>query len=519
MTALVQLYGTTHAQLVAWVLRTYGVVGTAESQFMNQHRLRREAMSARLRFYRDQAIKDIEGLINAVYETQEYQRTLTRYVPIALEQNVTRRIIDEIASLYDKPALRTFSSAKLNAEFHAEEKRIRLHEVMQEAHRLTTLCNEVLLWQYISVDAKPRLCIITPDMFDAVPDPRDKLVPAGFIIDMCPVSMAMGTDRAKLPHFELWDDTYRYQIDTTGRMVDDAGNMVDAPIEHGLERIPAVLFHRREPTTVILDGSHGADIDSCHRGVALLNVMIMRLAKAQGENQPILQGNLAAMATGQVMNGERPLALPPEVVASVLNTKTDPEHYIKTKREKIASTASTYGLSYEQFTNTESGDSGKAYEMRREKLKEIRGEARRRAVVHENETAELMGFDASNERLDFQEQSLPQDAIEELQLMRDKAGMGLDSPVKYLMRKDPDLSVEEAKAQIAQNQDEFAEVIMKQRALNLPADSTLDQSGASPQVNGAKGGATNGAPAIPSTATGAGAMSGSGVKSTMPSTM
>lgn len=80
-------------------------------------------------------------------------------------------------------------------------------------------------------------------------------------------------------------------------------------------------------------------------------------------------------------------------------------------------------------------------------------------------------------------------------------GLGLDSPVKYLMHKDPDLSVEEAKAQIAQNQGEFAEVLVKQRAMramgyphphafrrltsasvfNGPADETCDLCGCDPR--------------------------------------
>src|SRR2546430_13195986 len=40
-------------------------------------------------------------------------------------------------------------------------------------------------------------------------------------------------------------------------------------------------------------------------------------------NQPVLQGNLANVAAQQPMNGESPIVLPPEVVASVLATKTD----------------------------------------------------------------------------------------------------------------------------------------------------------------------------------------------------
>ena len=485
MTALHELYGVDHAALVAWAVKTYGLNGDLNSQINNEHRLRRESIARRLRLYRDQATADVERIIDLIYETDDYKIALKKLIPVALEQNVTRRIVDEIASLYDRPALRTFPKEEDTKRFRDEETRLHLHEVKQQEHRLLTLCNEILEWQFEGADGKRKLRLVTPDAFDAIPHPRDTLVEAGLIVDMPPTTIRTGADRAALPHYELWDDTYRYLINAIGHLVDASGKMVPAPEKHGLGRIPGALLHRREPTTCILDSSHGADIESCHLGVALINVMTMRLAKSQGERQPVLQGNLAAMATGQTMNGERPLLLPPEVVASMLDTKTTPEHYLAIKKDKISSTAVTYGMSYEQVTNSETADSGKLYELRREKLKEIRNESRRRAVQHEAQTAELIGFDPTGMRLDYQEQSLPQDAAEKVALMREKSKLGLDSPVKFLQREDPDLSREDAIAEIMSNQRDYALVIEMVRALNMPANADAENPGRTPQQNGA----------------------------------
>lgn len=492
MTALRELYGLDHAALVAYVVKEYGIAGDLSGQFQNPHRLRRESIAQRLRLYRDQAFIDVKRAIDAVYEQPEYKTTLEKYIPYALEQNVTRRIVDEVASLYDRPALRTLPDKGENARLHDEERRLRLHELKQEEHRLLTLCNEVLEWQYEGADKQRKLRLTTPDTFDALPHPKDSLVAAGLLIDMPPITALTGPSRAALPHFELWDDTYRYLISATGRLVDEKGTITSEPIAHGLKRIPGVLLHRREPTTCILDAHHGSDIASCHLGVALLNVMILRLSKSQGERQPVLRGNLAAMAAGQVMNGERPLALPPEVFAEMLDTKTDPDHYLAVKRDKITSTAQTYGMSYEQFTNSETADSGKLYELRREKLKEIRNESRRRAVQHEAETLDLIGFDVVGLRVDFQEMSLPQDASEKVALMREKSKLGLDSPVKFLMREDPDMDREEALATIAENNADYALVIKLIRALNIPADADAENPGKSPQENGADNAAKDG---------------------------
>ncbi len=487
MTSLIKLYGATnHTDLVASIVKTYGFVGTGANQFQNVHRMRRETIARRLRLYRDQAFPDVCQIIDQIYETPDYRATLKRYVQIALEQNVTRRIVDEVASLYDRPALRILKDKTATERFRAEEKRLHLHELAQEGHRLLTLCNEVLEWRFVGIDSKPKLRLHTPDVFDAIPDPRDVLVPAGFVIDNAPVTILVGEMRSALPHFEIWDDTYRYLINARGTLVNAQGVAVASPEEHGLGRIPGVLLHRREPTTCLLDASHGADIESCHLGVALLNVMIMRISKSQGENQPILQGNLAAMATGQSATGERPLLLPPEVVASVLNTKTDANHYLAVKRDKITSVAQTYGMSYEQFSNTESGDSGKLYEMRREKLKEIRNESRRRAaLVNEPETVTLMGFTSEGMRTDYQEQSMPQDPAEKVALLRDKSRMGLDNPIAFLMREDPDLTQDDAVTLLKKNLLFYGNVIAWARALNAPADADAETPGKSPEENGA----------------------------------
>ncbi len=484
MTALKDLYRTDHLALVDWVCKTYGL-GSGATQFGNPHRQRREAITRRLDLYRDRPQAHVERLIDDVYGTPENKTALKKFIVAAREDNVAARIVNEVASLYDRPALRTFVDR--NEEFHREEKRLKLHAVMQEAHRLTNLCNEVLVWQFKGVDEKTSLRILTPNVFDAIPDTRDALVPAGFILDAEPTTILTGAERAKLPHWEIWDDTYRYLINADGRLVDASGELATAPEEHGLKRIPGVLFHRRKPTECILDSDYGSDIESAHLGVALLNVMTMRLAKSAGENQPILQGNLAGMASGQAMNPERPLLLPPEVVASMWDLKTDPDHYLTIKRDKISSVSRRYGIGYEQYTLQETGDSasGKTYAARREKLTELRMEQRSQAVSHEEEVADLIGFGGIDEDVDFQEQAIPQDASEEVDLLDKKMRKGLDSPVTFLMRKDPDLTRDEAKKKILDNLQDFSMLVIAVRALNAPADGDAFEPGRSPQENGA----------------------------------
>lgn len=484
MTALIEQYRTDHATLVKYVC---GLVGIgADQATASAEQVRRKRMAQRVRLYRDDSEQDIGAAIDMVFETKSVREERRKMIAVASEQNITRLIIDQIASLYDRPARRALAAAGEVERFRVAEKRVALHEIMQEAHRLTVLCNEVMIWQYEGLDGK-RLRVVTPDMFTAIASPQDHCAMAGVLIDASPLTILDGEAKKRLPHFELWDDKFRYLINAAGHLVTLDGEPAAVPIEHGLDRIPAVLLHRREPTERLMEDRHGRDITSAHLGCAVLQVMIMRLSKSQGERQPILQGNLANVLRGQTMNGEGPIILPPEVTASILDTQTNPDHYLAVKRDKLASVAASYGMSYEFLTNGDdgSGASGRSYEVRREKLTELRLEQRRRAVVHEAQVVELMGFAAEGMRVDYQEQAIPQDAAEKIALLKDKMHLGLDSPVDYLMREDPDLDRAAAIKRIDSNLGDWSRLVRKVRALNMPADADAANPGNTPQQNGA----------------------------------
>jgi hypothetical protein len=495
VTALIELYrAVDHRSFVEWIVKEYGLLEGGQSQ--NRHKQRREEMAERVRLYRDDYVEDIGNLIDLVWERPDYRDKLKRFLGIngngtkqggaANTQNVSARVVNEVASLYDKPALRTLKREAQQAKFKTDEARLRLHEITQEYHRLLWVCNEVLVWQYKGVDEQTKLRVVTPDIFDAIPHTHDVTVMAGVLMAVPVVSMAAKDQQSRLPCWELWDDTFRYLINAGGHLVDENGDDITEPQRHGLLRIPGVLLHRREPSDRCLDPRPGRDIAAAHRAVCLYNIMILRLAKTQGERQPVITGNLANMAKGQTADGENPLALPPEVDVRMLDTRTDPTHYVAGKKETLASLGQSYGLSYEQMTFTESSQSGsgKAYQVRREKLSELRGEQVRRAKVNEAEVVELLGYDATGMKVDHSKMALPQDPTEEVALLQLEMRVGADSPVRYVMRKDPDMSREDAVAFINSNLADFSDLIKEIRALNIPADATAANPGNDPQING-----------------------------------
>ena len=475
MTALTTLYRMDPASLCRMIAKEYGLANGCE--FANKHRLRREVIAQRLRLYRDDGRYDFERMVDTIFETDTVKIQRRKMIAVASESNLTARIINEVASLYDQPAMRTFKGDDaLTTAFRARAADIELDEVMQEAQRLVFLCNEVLVWSVDRDGDVPCLDLVTPDAFDAIPHPSDKLDAVAYLIDACPSFVPDGADRTRMKHYEIWDDEFTYHLTSNGDLIGD-------PIAHGLGRIPGVLFHRRRPVDRLLDCRAGADITSAHLGVVLLEIMIMRLAKSQGERQPVLQGNLANLASGQSMDGERPIVLPPDVIASMLDSKTSPDHYLVAKQDKIDAIEDRYGIPRKVDG---ASDTGQAFIARRLKLTELRNEQRRRARVNEKLVVELMGFDPEGLRVDHAEQMVPADAAEELALLKENVRLGLDSPVAYLMRKDPDLSREEAIAMIQSNVRDWAMTIVWLRALNAPGAGDLNASGDAPTNNGAQ---------------------------------
>lgn len=448
-----------------------------------RHHDRRTKAAERIALYRDDTAEQIEKLLAAVYESDEVRRMRARLAKLIGFANVPKRITDEVASLYTVPAKRRFTDETRAEAFAAVEAEVDLHSVMKEASRLTFLCNNVLLWQ-MQIGGRRSLRIVTPNQFDVIPNPRDALDMVAVLIDMAPAWVpSMVTNPALLPHYELWDSEVKITLNAMGQRV--------GPVEpHGLGRIPGVLMSSRLPVDRLLDERPGEDIMAAARAALLLNLCLVSLSHTSSERQPYLQGPTAQMAAEQPQHPGVPLVLPPGVTAGTIDLVTDPEPLLKVARHVVSSVAQSYGMSYEQFVFSETADtaSGKAYTVRRQKLTELRIEQRGRALVHERAVMELLGFGDALAP-DFAEQEAPTDPIEELDVFDRRCNRGLDNPVAYLQRKDPDLTAEQATDRFLDNVAVTAWLFSLLRAFNLSLSATADQPGQSPAQNGADGAA------------------------------
>jgi hypothetical protein len=330
-----------------------------------------------------------------------------------------------------------------------------------------------------------RIQIVTPDQFTPIPDQRDPLVMAGVLIDADQGMTGMPHLDVRRTVWVIYDDTVVIALNENGKILS-----IDP---HGLGGIPGVLAHRRKPTRAdrgLLDCTSGSDILSAHKAVLFLHLCILRLAKAQGERQPTMSGVLAGIAKNQPLDGESPIALPPGVTMSMLDSKTDPNHIITAIKEFVGGVANTYGLSYEQLTFTDTSDtsSGTAYEVRREKLNELRNTSAKRWRRIEPQIATLLRFPGDEMHVDFHERDIPQDAEAELRVLRDKMKMGLDNPIEWMRRRDPDLDFDAARLQVEANLAINGMMWSLMASRNQPREMDAEDPGGTAEENGSAGG-------------------------------
>jgi hypothetical protein len=462
-------------------VRTVGGV-VDEDQPIGESKRRRRAVGAALKWYRGQGASLISDLVDLVFEDPTVRKQRKRFAKMATAHNSVKRLVDEASNLYREAPLRTFTNrATVERAYLDEVNELELDELMAEAQPLAFLTGAVLLWSVKSkATDRTSLRIVTLDACDPIAHPADPLSMAGVVLDCAPVTSLVGSQAEALCHFEVWDEKFVMQLNAKGEPIGQRR-------EHGLGRIPGFLAHTRKPTEKLVEWERGSDIVAAQEAVALLNLLTLRLAKSQGENQPILKGDLSKVATKQPMDGERPIALPPGVTVEMLQSKTDPDHYLKTIKHFVGGVAQTYGMSYEQFTFQETADttSGRAYSVRRAKLGEIRAQQAVRWRRTERGVVVLLGFDPTGFLCDYHDPTLPTDPMEELDVEEKRWRLGQSNPVAFLRKKNPDIPDDAtATARLLANILVTSALWSLLRKQNAPADADAVDSGNSPQTNG-----------------------------------
>jgi hypothetical protein len=414
-------------------------IGSSSEEARRSNATRRQA------FYDDRGESYLEDLIAKVFTDREVIAKRKQWVAHAKYNNVIKRVVNELSTIYATPAMRTVDGELDNARYQVLQDELGQHSYMKRVERWLNLHHHILVgFRVRSNDRMPVMDIVTPDRFYAVSHPLDRTRRVMFGIDQTFDGPRRNPDS---PATMWWTDTETFKTTAKGTVIQESVR------EHGLEEMPWTLVSIDPPASCLLEGSTGEDLVAAHMDVWFENVLLLKESKS-ATRQPVFAGDTTQMARQQAADSEVPLEAPDGVSTTVVDYSMDLKIFRDTADHILERAAANYGIPPAVLQH-QGATSGYEMELRRVGIREQRRDreialrkfekwlVRIQAMVLRQDRPEL-AFDPSGFSLNFGEVSIPRNEAERDALFENRRRLGLTDTVDELMRRDPDLGVEQA---------------------------------------------------------------------------
>lgn len=484
-----QTTGIDFPKIADWLSRRYKSPESKEGQ-------RRDAMRMRLDLMHDRGMPHFEKMFGDVFQDTKVRAEHKRLLKYARFQNVTRRIVSELSTVYDTETRRSVSEQ--NERYQHFLKFTNFDQKMRRANEYANATNDVLVWLRVATrDGKqvPVVEVISADSFTPIPHPLDSRFLIGVVLDAFPDHIGA---RESDPHYQVWSSKERFDLDRNWRFIGSSNR------ENTLGEIPGVLIHREMPTNGLVDMHSGEDIIQAHFAVAMLMTLMLRGQKV-GTKTPYVQGDTAEMARGQTMDSNTVTEIPDDVQVGTLDLRHDPESLIESARAAIAQAAANYGIPEDVFHQNIQASSGFERDLKMVGLRQRRQEqilifrdaerelARKASLLVQQQADEEFRFGVGEWSIQFGDVTSPMSPSERNQFRKEARRLGVRSALDDIMEDDPDVQDRnEALAKLNQHVMENAEFIDLLRRNNISADADALEPGNTPQQNGAEGGRSSG---------------------------
>lgn len=442
--------------------------------------------------YRDGGCEHMCAVIDDVFKDPNVAQLRKKWVRHARFSNPLKRTVNELSTVYQRNAIRSVAG-------DVDQTRYRdlLDTVSMDAHalhcgRMLTLHRTILLGFRVKLHAdgtrRPVAYCVTPSSFRPVLDPSDDQHVLGWLIrtGYRPAGV-VGHSHAGVdaPAWVLWTNHEQklLRADMSVIGTDDAAD------EHGLGLAPVVPVTMNPCEAGFWSGDDGEDLVAARTAVWMTNVLMLKETKS-ATKMPIVSGDTSRAARDAMHDTEGILEVGEGAAFTTVDNSMDLGAYQKVSDHITDSSAGNYGLSSSMMRN-EGVQSADARDLQRIPLNELRDQQRipwrkaERAYVHvmavvcASDLPELAFSDAGF-RIDFDEGATPLGQADDLTIHERKTTANLDNPYSYLMRKNPDMTLDDARAEVAMNIEVNTEVQRLTRPMN--AISGADKGG-SPAVD------------------------------------
>lgn len=420
----------------------------AERQRNSRHALRDE-------LYRDGGDAFMTSFLAEVFDDPLVLRKRRALVPFTKFSNSLKRIVGEMSTVYAEPAKRTVGGSEDNqARYAAVVEELVLDEQMDVVNQLLNLHRALFIGPRVRVNADGTsevvLDIATPAQARVVVSPVDRTKILGVLIR---VDMPMvRSPWQQRPAWQLWTDHETM-------FLDDRFNVVDGTIvEHGIgvnRWIP--ISYSAATLPGFWPGEDGQDLVAARMTEWLADVLMVKETKSN-KKVPIVSGDATEMARNQAADSEVPIQAPEGVSVTTVDMGTDPAPFIATSDHALQRTGSNHGLSMGALTH-QGVQSAEARELmlapvrerRRKQIKIFRRVERALAVVLSavlRRYDPARAFDVEGWKIDFGETQVTMSKRERLEIFERERAAGLTSTLRFKLAENPDLSPDEAMAEM-----------------------------------------------------------------------
>lgn len=382
-------------------------------------------------------------LIHIAFEDQLTRKLRGDLVAWAKWNNVLRRVVRELATVYAKPATRKLGDD--DALYRRFTTLANMDSVMREADRKLVFHEDVWIQYRVQRDTRrPVVDVVSPSMFWPVSHPQDQTQMIAVVLDQTPPRVNRAT-----PCYRVWTSDETFMLDAECRVI------VSTVEPNAIGRIPGVLASMRPASTKgkLFTESPAADLVAAHEAVWFQNVLLLKESKSANK-QTYLSGDTSAAALGQTSDTEREVVLPEGVTVQAVDRGMDLSQFRESADQIVERAAANYGLP-PSLLHQQAASSGAEIHLRRIPLHELREErvpvmrniereiAEIQAAVNANDLPEY-AFTTEGWGIDFGEVQQPLSEAEQDLVFEKRRQLGLTNTIEEIRRRNPDLADDEA---------------------------------------------------------------------------
>ncbi len=454
-------------ELASYLREHYETAGEKERN--ERHRLRDQ-------LYRDGGVEHMDNMIDALFSDPDVKRLRKAVVPYARFNNIIKRIVNEMSTVYAEPARRTVgetadtiaanatalavaaeenvdvdagviadavASTPNNDKYQAALEACRMNERMVEVGRLLNLHRALLVGFRVRTrmdgTREPTIDIATPANVRAITHPNDDTLVVGWLIRTC---HRTARSSEETPTWTLWTDHEAVSLR------DDMSPIMSSYVEHKLGVCPWVPVTLGPNASGFWPGSEGEDLVAGHMTIWFENVLLIKESKS-ATKQTLIQGDGTSMARGQASDTETVGELADGQSATTVDMSMDLDLFKGASGHVLDSLSLNYGL-LPAVARGQHAESAEARELQMLPLKAIRRRQQVPLRRFEQQFAIVMAavlkvdlpsmlFQVIDWLIEFAETETPLDPIAEQDLFEKRRAAGLDNTVDMLKRKTPGL--------------------------------------------------------------------------------